>query len=537
MNELKEKLQQRSKELERAQSTATSDPSAKEDITDVGDMEIESDNESQEDASRVGRVPPPQQGVMLQMRHPLQERVMMPAPVLLPEGSGNSQPMLQPQMYRPQLSPPLQGVSPFLPRPPPHSFLQPEVPTMQPRYPAPPVPLPLQNPGMSMGGNFQSQNQTPPQLNDLRKANTISALPVNYPRQVPPPSESTQNSGGPMPQNTSVTTTNLAAAAGEDSTAVHNEQDDSSEELKSSLDERLKSLMAQKTFSKVILTDYSDSGSEVDGKPYSPSAEELFISNTGSPAEDDSIPTPTLEEMTPDDSSPQLNMANPILQALLKSPSDKKFKGKVTPPPQTQPSEQKPSILPDVDPGLLQSILNNVKTTSPDGPLKAIPADVHLKTVASDVPPKIATPDIPRALPPTPASAPSAVKQGVFSNSPATDPSTPKLPPKGAGLPAIKDLKITPTLTTLLDEIFPQLSKSLQIERKRKHGSNEQGPPSESPLPTTKVSRMDTDAPKQPTSPTDSAFSSAPPGKPNCHSLCVYACVSRVQDDIIIMLP
>ena len=49
---LKVALDQRVKELERANSTAMSDPSAKEDITDVGDMEIESDGEGQDNDNK-----------------------------------------------------------------------------------------------------------------------------------------------------------------------------------------------------------------------------------------------------------------------------------------------------------------------------------------------------------------------------------------------------------------------------------------------------------------------------------------------------
>ncbi len=55
---LKVALDQRVKELERAHSTAMSDPSAQEDITDVGDMEIESDEEGQDSNDKTKLVQP-----------------------------------------------------------------------------------------------------------------------------------------------------------------------------------------------------------------------------------------------------------------------------------------------------------------------------------------------------------------------------------------------------------------------------------------------------------------------------------------------
>ena len=55
---MREKLQQRVKDLARAQQTATSDPAAKEDITDVGDMEIDSDTEALEPVDAKASAPP-----------------------------------------------------------------------------------------------------------------------------------------------------------------------------------------------------------------------------------------------------------------------------------------------------------------------------------------------------------------------------------------------------------------------------------------------------------------------------------------------
>ena len=291
----------------------------------------------------------------------------------------------------------------------------------------------------------------------------------------------------------------------------------------SSLDERLKSLMAHKTFTKSLLPDYPDSGSEDAGsrpyspsialtdkdKPYSPSANDLVISNTGSPLEvdNDSIPSPPTETATPEDASPspQLNMDNPILKALYQHESEEGPKEHpVTPKlkpvadsvpfqpqaPSSQATSQKalgsgPSLFSAVDTGLLQSILTNVgksvaKTSTavvPDGPPSAPPS----KPV---VPPHTPEPTTPLQTERQRSHSPVSMPKPSAKTPPSP---VPTLPPKSAGV-SVKDIKITPTLTSLLDEIFPKLSRSLQ-ERKRKPGGPEPSTP-ESPLPSTKAPRL-----------------------------------------------
>ena len=287
-----------------------------------------------------------------------------------------------------------------------------------------------------------------------------------------------------------------------------------------SLDERLKSLLAHKTFTKSLLPDYPDSGSEDAGsrpyspsttlndkdKPYSPSANDLIISNTGSPLEvdNDSVPSPPTEGATPEDASPspQLNMNNPILKALYQHESEEGLKEHpVTPNPVTadpvpsqppapspQASSQKaagsgPSLLSAVDTGLLQSILTNV-SKSVSKTATAVARD-RMAPSQPVVPPHTPEPislQSERQTSPAPVSVPKPP--------PAKTPPNPSAPlqPKSTGV-SVKDIKITPTLTSLLDEIFPKLSRSLQ-ERKRKPGDPEPSTP-ESPLPGAKAPRLD----------------------------------------------
>ena len=70
------------------------------------------------------------------------------------------------------------------------------------------------------------------------------------------------------------------------------------------------------------------------------------------------------------------------------------------------------------------------------------------------------------ATPEMVASEPTA--QNVFES----PQSTTAAPSKAPSLAAIKDIKITPTVTNLLGELFPQLSKTLQKNKKRKQEEN-----------------------------------------------------------------
>ena len=110
---LRDKLTEKIEELDKAQHTATSDPTSKKDITVAGDMELDSDTESQDEA-------PPMKS------HPLSAQFVprpIPVPPPLPIGitfPGNlpsqAPPMLPP---RPPLFPPPTNIpySPSMPQP------------------------------------------------------------------------------------------------------------------------------------------------------------------------------------------------------------------------------------------------------------------------------------------------------------------------------------------------------------------------------------------------------------------------------------
>ena len=220
------------------------------------------------------------------------------------------------------------------------------------------------------------------------------------------------------------------------------------------LDQRLKNMVAQRMFGGV-LNEYGDASSDGDEKPYSPASDqpEITISNTGTPkAEDDnddddqeSIPTPDSGTESPDDdeeegASPRINMNNPILQALYNSSPDTNDKSDVQPDPireEVPPSDV--SVPPDlnIDTQFLKGILDTVRSTS------------------SPFTQETATPE--------------PIPQGDFES--------PEIvaiaPNKAPNLAAIKDIKITPTVTNLLGELFPQLSKTLQQNKKRKQEGSE----------------------------------------------------------------
>ena len=216
----------------------------------------------------------------------------------------------------------------------------------------------------------------------------------------------------------------------------------------SGLDQRLKNMVAQRMFGGV-LNEYGDASSDGDEKPYSPASDqpEISISNTGTPKPEDdndddeeSIPTPDSGMESPDEegASPRMNMNNPILQALYNSSPDINEKGDVqreAPSSVTVPPNLSASVA-DIDTQYLKGILDTVKVKSTSSPgVQEMAVAPEQSTSQSDFEP-------PEAMAVTPNKAP--------------------------GLAAIKDIKITPTVTNLLGELFPQLSKTLQQNKKRK---------------------------------------------------------------------
>lgn len=571
-DELKNKLDMRIKELERAQSTATSDPTAKEDITDVGDMEIESDNESQDSLppplpvptaqpapippSQPQAVQPPtittaafqqqlsQQSQQLQLQSgtllppnsvsPQPSRVSQQTPsvisttVAVPgsgvaaEGGGFSnlnvrpsssfaprpqlptnqlyaspqsrppppsqvprQPLpprsnippssnippgstVPPGYHRPSFPPPT-GVRPSLnmtpgsPRPPPPAnFSGPPLP--RPRYPPPPgnlmnirQSLPPQRVGPYNNNNTNSPRTsfTPQPSQANRSPSSAPPLQVTMPlkNDSPAPTGPLTNTNAPIV--THPITMRSAPDANEET--VVKDSFDLLTQSQVGLDQRLKNMVAQRMFGGV-LNEYGDGSSDGDEKPYSPASDqpEISISNTGTPKPDDdndddreSIPTPDSGMESPDEeegASPHMNMNNPILQALYNSSPDINDKSDVQPEPVHEVSNDvnfpsdlslKSASVADIDTRYLKGILDTVRSTS-----------------------SVAAPE---------ALAPEPTAQSVFEQ-PQT---TAVAPNKAPSLAAIKDIKITPTVTNLLGELFPQLSKTLQKNKKRRQEDSE----------------------------------------------------------------
>ena len=211
------------------------------------------------------------------------------------------------------------------------------------------------------------------------------------------------------------------------------------------LDQRLKSMVAQRMFGGV-LKECGGASPDADEKPYSPASDQpdISISNTGTPKPEeddaDSIPTPDSGNVTPDDgASPHINMNNPILQALYSSSPDQNKKNEEQTESVSEATTLKlqsemqvmTNTVADIDTEYLQGILNTVKSSS------------------------------------------TAPKEEALLSSPASS-AIAVTPQKQADLAAIKDIKITPTVTNLLGELFPQLSKTLQQNRKRKQDSCEE---------------------------------------------------------------
>ena len=196
-------------------------------------------------------------------------------------------------------------------------------------------------------------------------------------------------------------------------------------DAKLSLDQRLKHLVANKRFDNTVL----GSGGE---RPYSTAEEEggLMISNEEE-EDKESLPTPTPSSSSDSPNEPALNTDNPILQALYNSqasPSDTNSKPQL---PGSEVDTEEDDELTTKD---LKNILNQINSQE-----------------KNETPPSSGS-VVPRTSPLTGCVVPAL---------PVGD-----KPPVPCPLP--KEIKITPTLTNLLDEIFPQLSKSLISDKKRR---------------------------------------------------------------------
>lgn len=508
----REKLSVRQKDLERAQQTATSDPSCKEDLTEVGDMEIDSEEENMETqippAVQAQAIQPPPQifnsaslmNSAPQSTSQIESQVVTSTPLML----ASAPPMINtiphlvnsaPQMinsaphdivpptshppvlpYSQTFPPPVQGFCPPPMQPPgPQSFSRPRLPPVQTPQPSvlqmtPPrmqtPPTHVQVPPTGMSPRFPFVQGTPPlhPRGPVGPPRSCASLrPPGPPRlgmmqysntRLPPPRPPIQPQHHP--------TEGAASDVHLESKPVLYRTE---AEQKPSLDDRLQSMVVKKSLGSVLLQEYGESDSENGEKPYTPTTDPLPASGSPDEADDDSVTTPTPQlDMSPvatpeDTGPPQFNPANPIMKALYHSPThspeevDRERQSSTTAdqPASAATAGESGSLLLGVDTGMLQNILKNVQGMIPatSHPLSPSPA------ASSEAPPSSSASLL--STPPKPPSSTPAPLTTTPQDKPATNP-----PP-----PSAADIKITSSLTNLLDEIFPQLSKSLQ-ERKRK---------------------------------------------------------------------
>ena len=409
------------------------------------------------------RPPPPAQ----LPRQPPPPRSNIPPSSNIPPGS-----TVPPRYQRPSFPPPTgvrppSNMSPGGPRPPlPVNFSGPPPP--RPRYPPPPgnsmnirQPLPPQRGGVPYNNNSPNgpRPSFPPPPPSL-------ATQANHSPSAPPPPQLTTllRNDSPSPASAPNTTTNAPIMTPppiprkstpdiNEDTTTGKDSIDLQIRNQSGLDQRLKNMVAQRMFGGV-LNEYGDASSDGDEKPYSPASDqpEISISNTGTPKPEDdndddgeSIPTPDSGMESPDEegASPRMNMNNPILQALYNSSPDINEKGdaqREAPSNVIVPPDLSASVA-DIDTQYLKGILDTVKVKSTSSP------GVQEMAAASEQPTSQSDFEPPEAMAVAPNKAP--------------------------GLAAIKDIKITPTVTNLLGELFPQLSKTLQQNKKRKQEGGE----------------------------------------------------------------
>eukprot|EP00731_Ephydatia_muelleri_P016564 Em0009g988a len=373
--------------------------------------------------------------------------------------------------------------------------------------------MPAQAPSPNIPTNqLAVSSQTAPQAPPLASVVTSAAVGVLLPARVGPTFAAATtgvtnvSSALTNPTTGSTNASGLTnSAAGSASNSAAGLATGISSNVPTSLDDRLKNLMTQKSFSRSLLHDYSDSSSDEgagdngndDQTPYSPSMAELVINFPETKdALNESLNSP--RSPTPEDLPLRPNFAtNPILKVLFPSdssplrqqnPEGKRGVGVVPSPDSPKVVQPSSSLLAGVDTHLLQSILNTVKTGAPtptnapalslaelvlpgnrpfsssvtktaprnDGPRASVPQSVALISAIQDAQPQKSVAS---------SSFPSSSAASVTPSSSSTS-ST----PTPIAVKPIKrdDIKFTPSLTSFLDKIFPELSKSLSEERKRK---------------------------------------------------------------------
>ena len=409
VNSFKDKLQQHLRDLERAQSTATSDPTADADITEAGDMEIESES----DAEDLIEPPPvlPSSSIMTvgqASSHGVMGQTLMsvsstPAQLHM-MSSISSQPLMAVSaasaVQQPYTAP---QNSNFYPSNIPN-FSGPQIPTAAnypPRFRPPPMQRPPRMPP-SRPPPYRHSVHLPP---SPVPASTRIGVSIPPPSQVLerappilPPSKPDAKPMATTPYPMAMSAMALSSANSSPLVVVgdpvsykkeNSDEENSDTDAKTSIDERLENLQKSTKLFKMSTT--NDNGSNSDDKTYNDD-NELFTNFSEN----------RNERYSPEEASPKLNMDNPILQALYSSPQ---------PPPAAAHTSSNTG----------QSLTTMMEAGS---------------------------------KPPTSMDA--------------------------------SQIKITPALTTLLDQLLPSLSKSLQMDRKRENNSSPD-------IPSSKIPRMNSD--------------------------------------------
>lgn len=223
---MKEKLKERIDELEKAQHTATSDPTSKKDINVVGDMEIDSDSESQGDEAPPTEPHPSVQFPTNQFIPP--QGVTFPSNEFTPSPFPTP-PAVQNQAFPLTLSNP-SSLPSLPPRPPPFTHVPPP-------------------------SNIPYSPSMPKHFSPLTPPTGLRSLPP-FPNPPPLSNPMIDHKPGIAPPSSSHS---QVTAPGESVTNLEN---------------RLKNLVTTKTLPESLFQDYSDSDSELDenDKPYSPSS-------------------------------------------------------------------------------------------------------------------------------------------------------------------------------------------------------------------------------------------------------------------------
>ena len=325
------------------------------------------------------------------------------------------------------------------------------------RFPHPPFPLPSQPRPPMVSPRQQGILGSPP-----------TALPLRFPFGSPRQGGAPQLRGnmGPPPPRVMVPLSNIRPPGMEGGSETHIEPPHpmvygADQEVKSSLDDRLQSLVGRKSLGSVLLQEYAESEDSGE-RPYTPTNMPLPSSPGGAEEPDDesvTTPTPQVDESPPDEGGqPKFNPANPIMQALYCSPDDSAQKAGPAGDQNEPAAGSDKGMLMGLDTGMLQTILKNVHDlkTPPTDP----PPSSSLTTGPSPV-----TSDPPSHTPPpsTNSSTPEKHTPAITTTTTTTTLLSPAT-----------NIKITSSLTSLLDEIFPQLSKTLQERKRKQEGPTEE---------------------------------------------------------------